>query len=726
MSNFNHPARAIKSGFSRRDFLKATAAAGGGLLLAFCLPRSARAAAAGTTLAPNAWLRIAGDGGVTVVVDKSEMGQGVMTSLPMILAEELDADWTKVKAEFAPAAPEYKHPWFGVQGTGGSTSVRSGYESLRKAGAAAREMLVAAAAAKWKVPAAACVTENGQVWHKKSKRKASYGELAAAAAAQPVPAQPRLKESKDFKLIGKGRPRLDTPAKVRGQAQFGIDVRMKELLIAVTARSPVIGGKLKTFSGEKVKGIPGVRYVVEISTGVAVVATSYWAAMKGREALQLEWDGGALATLSSEALTAKHRELLAAPAVVAKNTGDALAGLASGRKIEVEYEAPYLAHACMEPLNCTAWVKPDGVELWVGTQGQSACQFTAASITGLKPEQVKVNTTFLGGGFGRRFAWDIVAEAVEISKAVGEAQQKASGKAGGVPIKLICSREDDMRAAHYRPATLTRLAASLDAEGKPQAMHIKTVGPSIMAVAFPSAIKDGLDSSAVEGLADHSYAVPNFRAEWVRHESGVPVWFWRSVGHSQNGFAMESFIDELAHAAGKDPFEYRRALLASQPKARALLELAASKAGWGNPLPKGVARGIAIHESFGSWVAQVAEVSIEHERIRVHRVVCAVDPGLVVNPDTIVAQMESGIAFGLSAALHGAITIKDGQVQQSNFNDYPILRIDEMPRVEVHLAPSGGFIGGIGEPGTPPIAPAVANALFVLTGKRLRKLPLAL
>ncbi len=712
--------------FSRRDFLKASAAAGGGLLLAFHLPGKALAAAPGVSFAPNSWLRLTPDGSVTILVDKSEMGQGVMTSLPMILAEELDADWNRVKAEFAPAAPEYKHPWFGIQGTGGSTSVRVGYDPLRKAGAAAREMLVAAAAAKWKVDPASCSTDTGYVLHKKSKRKASYGELATAASALPVPAQPKLKDSKDFKLIGKIRPRLDTPAKVRGQAQFGIDVRMKELLIAVTSRSPVIGGKLKSFSGEKVKGIPGVRFVVEISTGVAVVATSYWAAMKGREALELEWDAGALATLSSEGLSAKHRELLSAPGVVAKNNGDAIAKLAAEKKHEVEYEAPYLAHACLEPMNCTAWVKPDAVELWVGTQGQSSCQFTAAKITGLKPEQVKVNTTYLGGGFGRRFAQDFVAEAVEVSKAVGEALQKASGKIGGVPIKLIYSREDDLRAAHYRPATLTRLSAALDAQGQPLAMHIKTVGASIMAAAFPSAIKDGVDSTAVEGLADQPYAVPNFRTEWVKHESGVPVWFWRSVGHSQNAFAMECFIDELAHAAGKDPFEYRRGLLSAQPKARALLELAATKAGWGKPLPKGMARGIAIHESFGSWVAQVAEVSIEEQRIRVHRVVCAVDCGLVVNPDTIVAQMESGIAYGLSAALHGAITLKDGRVQQGNFNDYPILRMNEMPRVEVHLAPSGGAIGGIGEPGTPPIAPAVANALFALTGKRLRKLPLAL
>ncbi|CAG0960993.1 xanthine dehydrogenase YagR molybdenum-binding subunit [Burkholderiales bacterium] len=696
---------------TRRDFLKASMALGGGLLLGFCLPGQARAAAA---LAPNAWLRIGSDGQVTILVDKSEMGQGVMTALPMIVAEELDADWSKLKAEFAPAAPEYKHPWFGVQGTGGSTSVRSGWEALRKTGAAAREMLVAAAAKKWKVDAATCSTDNGFVLHTKSRRKASYGELASAAATLPVPANPKLKDPKAFKLIGKSKPRLDTPAKVRGQAQFGIDVRLPGMLVAVAARSPVIGGKLKSFDGEKVKGIPGVRYVVEISTGVAVVATSYWAAMKGREALGLQWEAGALATLSSPALSAKFQELIALPGTAAKSAGDTKTALATGRRIDSDYEVPYLAHACMEPLNCTAWVKPEGVELWVGTQGQGPCQFTAAKITGLKPEQVKVHTTYLGGGFGRRFAQDFVAEAVEIAKAVGK------------PVKLVYSREDDLRAAHYRPATLTRFAASLDAEGKPQALAIRTVGPSIMANAFPAAVKDGIDPSAVEGLADQPYGIPNFLAEWVRHEAGVPVWFWRSVGHSQNAFALEGFIDELAHAAGKDPYEYRRALLGNQPRARAVLELAASKAGWGKPLPKGQARGIAVHESFGSWVAQVAEVSVEGRRVRVHRVVCAIDCGQVVNPDTIVAQMESGIAFGLSAALHGAITLKDGQVEQGNFNDYPILRINEMPKVEVFLAPSGATLGGVGEPGTPPIAPAVANAVFALTGKRLRKLPLSM
>lgn len=711
----HHPTdRQDLGSLARRDFLKSSAALGSGLLLGFYLPGTARAAAPAAALAPNAWLRIASDGQVTVFVDKSEMGQGVMTSLPMIVAEELDADWNKVKAEFAPAAPAYKHPWFGIQGTGGSTSVRSGWEALRKTGAAAREMLVAAAAKKWKVDAATCRTDNGFVLHTKSKRKASYGELATAAATLPVPAEPKLKDAKTFKLVGKGRPRLDTPAKVRGQAQFGIDVRLPGMLIAVAARSPVIGGQLKSFDGEKVKGIPGVRYVVEISTGVAVLASSYWAAMKGREALGLQWEPGPLANLSTPTLSAKFRELLAAPGVKAKSSGDAAAALASGKRIEADYEAPYLAHACMEPLNCTALVKPDSVELWVGTQAQTSCQLTAAKITGLKPEQVTVHTTFLGGGFGRRFAQDFVAEAVEIAKAVGK------------PVKLVYSREDDLRAAHYRPATLTRLSASLDAQGAPQALTIKTVGPSIMANAFPAAVKDGIDPSAVEGLADQPYAIPHFLAEWVRHEAGVPVWFWRSVGHSQNAFALECFIDELAHAAGKDPFEFRLGLLGNQPKARALLELAAAKAGWGKPLPKGQARGIAVHESFGSWVAQVAEVSVEGQRIRVHRVVCAVDCGQVVNPDTIVAQMESGIAFGLSAALHGAITLKDGQVQQGNFNDYPILRFDEMPKVEVILAPSGGPLGGIGEPGTPPIAPAVANAVFALTGKRLRKLPLAM
>lgn len=706
---------------SRRDFLKATAAVGGGLVIGVFMPgrpRLAQAATARQPFAPSAWIRIGTDNIVTVIVDKSEMGQGVHTALPMLVAEELDADWSNVRMESAPAAPEYKHPWFGVQATGGSTSVRAMWEPLRKAGASARAMLVAAAADTWKVDAATLETDRGTVIGPKG-RKATYGQLAAKAATLPMPKEVKLKDPKDFRIIGKSTKRLDTPGKVNGTARFGLDAKVPGMLTAVVARSPVVGGKVMSFNADKAKAVKGVKMVLPVrsptSEGVAVLAGTFWAAKLGRDALEIQWDNGANATLSTAAMQKAMLDLAQSGqgALTAKNDGD-IAAARPAKTVEAIYEVPYLVHAPMEPMNCTAWVKPDGVEIWTGSQAQGPNQFTAAQIAGVKPEQVKIHTLLLGGGFGRRFAPDFLVEAVELSKAA-----KA-------PVKVIYTREDDTRAYYYRPMAVCKLAAGLDANGMPVSIHARAVCDSIAEGTGMEGmlLKERIDATSVEGLDNLPYATPSLRVEWVKYSPGVRTWFWRSVGNTQNIFFAESFIDEMAHAAGKDPVDFRRALLVKHPRHKAVLELAAEMAGWGKPLAAGRARGVAVAESFGSYVAEVAEVSLEDGKPRVHRVVIAADVGTVVNPDTVVAQMESAVVFGLSAALYGKITLKDGKVEQSNFHDYPILRIGEMPKVEVHVVKSAEPPGGVGEPGTPPIAPAVANALFALTGKRIRSLPL--
>jgi isoquinoline 1-oxidoreductase subunit beta len=707
------------SRLKRRDFLKVSAATGGGMLLSLALPAIsgvARALAAGpqgaASFAPNAFIRIGADDTVTVIVGKSEMGQGVLTSLPMIVAEELEADWSKVRFQQAPVDPAYNRPGSNAMVTGGSTSVRTSWEQLRKAGATAREMLLAAAAETWKVDKASCRAENGVVIHTSGKRL-SYGRLADTAARMPVPREPRLKDPKDFKLIGKPLKRLDSPGKVNGTAQYGMDVKLPGLLTALVARSPVVGGKVASFDAEKARAVPGVKRVVQIADGVAVVADGFWAASRGRDALLIKWDEGPLAGLSTEAIRKAFADAAQHEGVVARRVGDP-GSVKAAKTVEAVYELPYLAHACMEPMNCTAWVKPDGVELWTGTQSQTFARDLAAKIAGVKPEQVQVHTMMLGGGFGRRSAQDFVAEAVQISKAV-----KA-------PVKLVFTREDDTRGHYYRPATYTRLSGGLDPSGHPLFLKARLVAPSLAAfTGFTRLVEDGVDRGAVEGLRNWPYAVPHLHIDWVKNDPGVPIWFWRSVGASHNTFVTESFIDELAHAAGKDPFEFRHALLEQHPRHRAVLELAAERAGWGKPLPKGRARGIAVVEAFGSWTAQVAEVSLAQSKVRVHRVVCAADCGTVVNPDTVKAQMQSAIVFGLSAALYEAITFKDGRVEQGNFGDYPVLRMNEMPEIEVVLAESKEPPGGVGEPGTPPIAPAVCNAVFALTGKRIRSLPLS-
>jgi len=698
---------------NRRDFLKGSAA--GALVVGFTLPMLGCQRRAGVDVFhPNAFLRITPDNRVTIVVGASEMGQGVLTSLPMLLAEELDVDWTTVRSEHAPVDPAFNNPSMGMQMTGGSSSVRANFEPLRKAGAAAREMLLAAAASQWSVDVATLRTENGKVLGANGK-EATYGSLVDAAASQPVPANPKLKDRAQFKLLGKPLSRLDTPAKLNGTAQYGIDVQVDGLLVAVMARAPLPGAKVASLDDSKAKATKGVQQVIQIDNGVAVLADGYWAAKKGRDALDIRWDLGELDGLSSESVTAKLTEAARKADKVARNDGDVDAAAARTRKtIKAQYSAPYLAHACMEPLNCTAQVTADGVEIWAGTQNQGPLQGAIAQAVGVPPANVKINTMLLGGGFGRRFAPDFPVDAVLLSK--------LSGK----PVKLIYSREDDMAAGYYRPAAVVQFEAGLDAQKKPVMLKAGISTPSIMAASgFMQVPENGVDAMALEGVIDMPYDIPNQRVLYGRSEPGPKVWFWRSVGSSQNAFFAESFIDELAAAAQQDPFEFRRALLGKNPRLKGVLELAAEKAGWGTPPPRGRHRGIAAVSSFGTFVAEVAEVSVADDGSpRVHRVVAAVDCGQIVNPAIIRQQIEGAIMYGLTAALYGKITFKDGRVEQGNFHQYQLVRINEAPTVEVHIVPSTEAPGGIGEPGTPPIAPAVTNALFAATGKRIRTLPI--
>ena len=732
---------------SRREFIKTGALVTGGLVIAFTVPGARRLAGAERApagpFAPNAFLRVGSDDSVTVLLAHSEMGQGIWTALPMLIAEELDADWSKVRVEHAPAAPAYAHTVFHMQMTGGSSSTWSEFDRCRQAGAMARAVLVAAAAQRFGVEPLACRTENGVVIS--GSKRARYGELAEAASKLPVPKTVPLKDPKDWKLIGRPTKRLDTPEKITGRARFGIDVQFDGLLTAVVARPPVFGGKVKSVDDAKARAVPGVRSVVRVPSGVAVVADHFWAAKLGRDALEIEWDLGPEAGLDSTALREQYRklagfkgvpvprdaevppappaarELAATKSIAAAQAGDVANALnKAANTIEAEYAVPYLAHATMEPLNATVRITPGKCEIWTGTQFQTMDQQVAAKITGLKPEQVEIHTTFLGGGFGRRATptSDFVSEAVQVAKAAG------------APVKTVWTREDDVRGGYYRPAYVHRVRLGLGSDGLPTAWHHVIVGQSILAgTPFePVMVKNGIDATSVEGVADSAYlkSVANHRVDLHSPRLGVPVLWWRSVGHSHTAFVMESLIDELAKAAGKDPLEYRRALLKEHPRHLAALNLAAEKAKWGTPVAQGRARGIAVHESFGSYVAQVAEVSVEKGAIRVHRVVCAIDCGVAVNPETVRAQMESGIAFGLGAALHSKLSFKDGRVQQSNFHDYQVLRLNEMPVVEVHIVRSTDKMGGAGEPGVPPIAPAVANAVAALTGQRLRELPLTL
>jgi isoquinoline 1-oxidoreductase beta subunit len=694
---------ATLSHLNRRGFLKAGAATAGGLFIGFHLPESNKLEAATTSTKLNAYIHIGSDDLVTFWIHKSEMGQGPMTSLSQLLAEELDCDWKQVRTVFAPLDPAYGP----LQGTFGSMSIRTCWGPVRQAGASARDMLLDAAAQKWSVAKSQLRTENGQVINTASNARLSYGSLAEAAGKLPAPAKVAVKDPKDFHLIGTSPKRLDTPLKVNGSAGFGIDARRPGMVYAVLARCPVFGGKVASFDDTKTKAVPGVIQVVQISNGVAVVADNTWSAMEGRRSLQVQFDEGKNANLSSASIRELFVNLAEKPGAVARNNGDVDAALTSAaKKLEAIYEVPYLSHAPMEPMNCTADVRADSAEVWVSTQMQTGSMGTTAKITGLPPDKIQIHTMFLGGGFGRRGGDDFVGEAVEVSKAIGK------------PVKLTWSREDDMQHDLYRPASYAKFAGALDPDGWPVAWNTRVVCGSF------GGLRNGVDRTSVEGIIDLEYAIPNFHVDYHPPDVDIPVTYWRSVGFSQNTFFSESFLDELAVAAGKDPFEFRRHLLAKSPRLLGVLELAAEKAGWGKPLPAGHARGIAVVNNIGSYNAQVAEVSVEKGKLRIHHVVCAVDCGHVINPAGVEQQIQSGIVYGLSAALKGAITIDHGRVVQGNFNHYDVLRIDEMPVVEVHIVPSQAAPGGIGEASTPTIIPAVANAIFAATGKRLRKLPI--
>ena len=710
---------------SRRGFLRIVPAAGAGLVLGLrwsgFVEASGPQRSRGSRLAPNAFLQIDPRGDVTIWASKSEMGQGVRTSLAMIVADELDADWSRVRVEQAWADPK-----FGDQDTGGSSSVRTKYEPMRRAGAAARAMLIAAAAQTWSVDRSTCRTQKGAVLHPPTRRRLAYGDLVDKAASQPVPQDAPLKDPKDFSLIGRSLPRTDTPLKVDGSAVYGIDVRMTGLLHAAVSRCPVFGGKVARFDAEAAKGSSGVRAVVPIPTGVAVVADSTWNALKGRDLLKVEWDEGPGAAESTETLRAECDDLSQKPGKTLRNDGDASTALEkAAKKFEAVYELPFQAHATMEPQNATAHWQKDRVEVWAPVQTPSMALPDIAKAAGLPQEAITLHITFLGGGFGRRINADYAAEAVEISKAVS------------APVKTVWTRADDLQHDFYRPASFHRLKGGLDEKGRIVAWQHRYVSTSIQAFYDPATPHP--ESDEIGGAADLPYGIPNVRVEYSPAKSVVPRGWWRSVESSFNAFVVESFLDELAAAAHRDPLALRRDLLAGgrkipyegqtfvQDTARLLgvLNLAAAKAGWGKPLPKGRARGIAGHFSFLSYCAQVAEVSVGKEGgVRVHRVVCAIDCGRAVNPGIIAAQMESAVVFGLTAALKSGITIEKGRVKEANFDEYEMLRIDEMPVVEVHVVPSSEPPTGVGEPGVPVVAPAVFNAVYAATGKRIRRLPL--
>ena len=727
---------------SRRGFLKAGSALSAGLVVGVHVPafgqaggtsRSAGTAAA-ASFAPNAFVRIGTDNTVTVVSKHLEMGQGSYTGLATLVADELDAAWAQVRVEGAPAdATRYNNTlWGPMQGTGGSTAIANSWDQLRKAGAAARAMLVTAAAQRWNVPASSITVTDGVVLHAASKRKATFGELANAAATLPIPADAKPKDPKDWVYIGKHVPRKDARPKINGTAMFTQDVKLPDMLTAVVAHAPRIDARRTGFNADALKNIPGIRQVVEIPTGVAVLATNFWSAKQGRDALKVQWDESRAFKGSSADILAHFRKLAEQPGAVARSDGDASKAIAgAARTLDAAYEFPYLAHAAMEPMNCVMRLASDNsVEVWNGEQFQTGDQMAIAKTLGIKPEQVKINMLFAGGSFGRRANphSDYLVECAEILVSLARADKR------NIPIKLVWTREDDMKAGHYRPAFLHTLKAGLDAGGNVVGWQHRLVGQSIAeGTAFAEGmVKSGVDATSVEGASNLPYAIPNITVDLHSPKIAVPVQWWRSVGSTHTAYSTETFIDELAVAAGKDPVEFRRGLLAKHPRHLGVLDLAAKQAGWGTPLAAGKpgekrGRGLAVHESFGTFVAQVVEVTVKADNtFNVDRVVCAVDCGVAVNPDNVRAQMEGGIGFGLSAALHGAITIKDGAVEQSNFHDYPILRINEMPRVDVHIVPSTAAPTGVGEPGTPVIAPALANALAAATGKRVRTLPMKL
>jgi isoquinoline 1-oxidoreductase beta subunit len=701
---------------SRRGFLSTGAATGGGLLLSLSLPSAGQAQA--TAFEPNAFVRIGPDGKVVMTMPYVEMGQGTYTSIPMLVAEELEVNLDQVQVEHAPPNPKlYGNPVLGgEQVTGNSCAVRAAWQPLRQAGAVARTMLVAAAAKRWKVDPSSCRAAAGEVLHAPSGRRLKYGELAADAAQMPPPKDVALKPPKDFKLIGTPAKRLDTPAKVNGTAVYGIDVRPPGVKIATLAQSPTFGGRLRSVDDSAAKAVKGVRQIVRLDDAVAVVADHMGAAKKGLAALKIEWDDGPHAKLTTADIVAELEQATLKPGPVAQTVGDVEKALAAATtRVEATYQLPFLAHAAMEPMNCTVHLTRDGCEVWLGSQVLARAQAAAAKAAGLPLDKVVVHNHLLGGGFGRRLEVDNVVRAVEIAKQVDG------------PVKLVWTREEDIQHDMYRPYWLDRLTGGLDDKGKPVAWRNRYAGSSVIARWAPPWFNNGLDPDSTEGAIDLVYGLPNFHVEYLRVEPpGIPTAFWRSVGPSHNVFVTESFIDELAAAARQDPVAYRRALLDKSPRARAVLDLAAEKAGWGGKLPEGVGRGVSLQFAFASYMAHVAEVDVAKDgSVRVRRVVCAVDCGTVVNPDTVRAQLQSAVNFGISAALYGEITLKNGRVEQANFDTYKVLRIDEAPiAIDVHLVQNTEAPGGIGEPGTSAIVPAVANAIFAATGKRLRKMPI--
>jgi isoquinoline 1-oxidoreductase beta subunit len=719
------------SASTRRDFLKSAGSVGAmALTIGFEWGGSARrawaapaAAPAGAIFAPNAFVRIGSDDSVTVIAKHVEMGQGAYTGIATVLAEELDADWTQVRVESAPAdAKRYANLAFGtMQGTGGSSAMSNSWTQLREAGAKARAMLLAAAAKEWKVPVADLTVEKGAVYHAAGKRRARFGALVATAATLTVPETVKLKDPKDFTLIGRHAPRVDAAAKSDGTAQYTLDVMLPGMLVALLKRPPLFGATVKSFDAKAASAVPGVVKVVQVPRGVAVVARNFWAAKQGRDALQVEWDDSAAEKRSSAALMDEYRRLAEQPALSARKDGDAVQAIKdAAHKVSASYEFPYLAHAPMEPLDAVIKLSADRCEIWAGDQFQTVDQANAAQTAGLDPQQVSIHTLYAGGSFGRRAnpGSDYIVEAVSIAKAYG---------ADGTPIKLQWTREDDIHGGLYRPMYFHKLEAGLNAEGRLTGWRHVIVGQSIVGgTPFAAMIKDGIDPTSVEGAANIAYTIPNVSVDLSTTKTGVPVLWWRVVGSSHTAYAVEAFIDEVAHAAGEDGYAFRRKLLDPHPRMKAVLELAAAKAGWGSPLPPGKGRGIAVAEAFKTYVAQVAEVTVDKDgQVRVDRVVCAVDCGTPINPDIIAAQMEGGIGFGLSAVLYGAITLKDGRIEQDNFNSYRVLRMNEMPKVEVHIVPSAEPPTGVGEPGVAPLGPAVANAVFAATGKRHYVLPFA-
>lgn len=707
-----------RKGFSRRTFLVTSAAAGGGLLLGVYLPRSigAKAQVADGIFAPNAFLRIRPDDSITLIMPQVEMGQGTYTSMSMLIAEELEVDLVKVILEAAPPSDKlYANPLLGFQVTGGSTSVPGFWEPLRRAGATARVMLIQAAAVQWSVDPASCRAEKGEVVSPTGQRL-NYGALVDAAAKLPVPDKVALKDPKDFTLIGTPAKRLDTPEKVNGKAKFGIDAMIPGMKFATVAACPVFGGKLKSVNDSKAIAIKGVHQVVRIDNAVAVVGDHMWAAMQGLAALDIEWDEGPNANVSTESIVEQMARASQHDGVVARSDGDVAKSMpTAAKRIDAVYEMPFLAHAAMEPMNCTVHVTKDSCDIWVGIQVVSRAQATAAEVTGLPPERIQVHNHLIGGGFGRRLDVDGITQAVAIAKQVDG------------PVKIVWSRKEDIQHDVYRPYYYDRFTAGFDAQDRLVAYHHRVTGSSILARWAPPAFVNGLDEDAINGAAkEMPYAIPNILVDYVRDEPpGLTTGWWRGVGPTHNVFVVESFIDELAVETKKDPVEFRRSLLGKQPRVLGVLNLVAEKAGWGTSLPDSVGRGVSVQFAMGTYLSQVAEVEVSKEgEVKVRRVVCAVDCGQIVNPDTIVAQIEGGIIFGISAALWGEITLRGGRVEQHNFNDYRVLRINETPLIEVHLVKNTEAPGGIGEPGTIGVAPAMANAIFAVTGKRVRKLPI--